>query len=140
MEYASKEIKAGAASVGAYTDWAQESEYKQGIQVDNKAMVRTTHLRRLAVNVQAFEHVAHLFFEVAEVVSVLVVLIAVEPAPHLELVLEVTIPRTLQIASSKRPCGVQLPQSHSLEQPLTATESIVPHLVVGVFPFGVIFR
>ena len=50
-------------------------------------MVRATHLCRLAVDVQAIERVAHIFFKVAEAVSVLVVLVVVEPTTRLELVL-----------------------------------------------------
>src|SRR5689334_16713716 len=70
--------------------------------LDVKAMVQTTHLRRSAIDAQTLEHVAHLFLEITEVVSVLVVFVSVKPAPLLELVLEVAVPRTLKIGPAER--------------------------------------
>lgn len=60
-----------------------------------EAMVWPSHLSRSAINFEALEHVAHLFFEVTELVSILVILIAIKPAPHPELGSEVALPGTL---------------------------------------------
>ncbi|KAF1932410.1 uncharacterized protein M421DRAFT_417124 [Didymella exigua CBS 183.55] len=39
LEFASKEIREGAAGVGAHTNWAQSSDYKKEPQVDGKRLV-----------------------------------------------------------------------------------------------------
>ncbi|KAJ4382936.1 hypothetical protein N0V86_002163 [Didymella sp. IMI 355093] len=38
LEFASKEIREGAATVGTHTNWAQESEYRKEPQVDSKRL------------------------------------------------------------------------------------------------------
>lgn len=63
--------------------------------LDVKAMVRTTYLCQSSIDVPALENVAHRLLEVREVVIIFVAFVGVVPAPLLELVLEVALPRTL---------------------------------------------